>query len=87
MPGIFLTPEETEWAQKTRPQIGNMLDELNQRCRSYINFMSTSVKDAQKRALEDFKGFYQPGEYVAVKGADKEGPFFVKAGDEPQLLA
>lgn len=84
---VTLTQEEIAWAEKNRPQMGEMLDELNQRCRAYINFMSTSVKNAQKRALEDFKGFYKPGEYVAVKGADKEGPFFEKAGDEPQLLA
>lgn len=80
MPGIALTPDEIAWAQKGRPEMGDMLDELNQRCRSYIGFSGMTISEAQAKALKDFEGFYQPGEYAAIaKPEDQYGPFFVKA--------
>lgn len=83
MPGITLTPGETAWAKKYSPKLGDMLDELNQRCRSYIGFSGMTVAQAQEKALKDFEGFYQPGEYTPIpKPEDQYGPFFVKVGDE-----
>ena len=80
-----MTDEEIAWAMKNRPVMGEMLDELNQRCRSYIGFSGMDVKQAQAKALKDFEGFYQPGEFAPIlKPEDQYGPFFVKVGDEPQ---
>lgn len=80
-----MTAEEIAWAKKNRPAIGEMLDELNQRCKSYLCYAGMDVKEAQNKALKDFEGFYQPGEYGPIlKPEDQFGPFFVKVGDEQQ---
>lgn len=73
------TEEELKWIHKDRPQLGDMLDELNQRARSYVNYSSLSVKKAQEKAMEDFKNHVKPGQYVEIQGAPKEGPFFEEA--------
>lgn len=78
-----MTEEEIAWAKKDHPQLGDMLDELNQRCRSYVGFSGMTLAQAQQKALKDFEGFYLPGEYMPIaKPEDQYGPFFVKVGDE-----
>lgn len=63
------TKEELEWIETTRKerkQIGNIVEELNQRTRAYIGYQQRNIEQAQEQALIDFQYFDKPKDLVAT---------------------
>lgn len=60
------TKEELQWLERDikNLRLGNMLEELNQRTREYLN--PFTVQQAQEQALADFRNYIKPGEFVAT---------------------
>lgn len=75
-----LTKNEIKWLEKSKKDrfyMGEILDEMNKRCRSY----GMSYKISQKQVMQDFQGLFDPNEIVPNKdwsGGLEDNPFIRK---------
>jgi predicted type IV restriction endonuclease len=60
--------------------IGNVIDELNQRARSYLNYEERNIEAAQKQAITDFQN------YLAGVGYKVLSPEEVKANNKQKFF-
>lgn len=78
---ITLTKDEKKWLEKSakaRFHMGEILEEMNKRVRSYLGLGIYS--EAQTQTMQDFQGLFDPAEIVPNKNWDRsvESPAFIK---------